>query len=188
MAINRSACPYCAAEVAASNWHLHVKNCSVRTIQYYQWTKPISKESVNVKFWQCNKCQLHNYESAKQCVACGYAKDSAKLDSFLDETGGHVALLNNNYVCFNGNDPTAVTIPVPPHLTTLAFIRVSGIDHPPPMFITPHIKFGTPEIWTIIEKIWPGSDAVSTPNGYIRNKALFDCIERRVICFDETYC
>eukprot|EP01084_Bolivina_argentea_P047653 87831_1 len=81
MAINRSACPYCAAEVAASNWHLHVKNCSVRTIQYYQWTKPISKESVNVKFWQCNKCQLHNYESAKQCVACGYAKDSAKLDS-----------------------------------------------------------------------------------------------------------
>eukprot|EP01084_Bolivina_argentea_P036899 68215_1 len=81
MAINRSECPYCTTEVASSNWHRHVKNCTVRTKQYHAGTKPISKESANITFWKCNQCQLHNYKSAKQCVSCCLERNGLQLKS-----------------------------------------------------------------------------------------------------------
>eukprot|EP01084_Bolivina_argentea_P036903 68220_1 len=84
MAINRSECPYCAAEVASSNWHRHVKNCSVRTIQYCSGTKPISTESANISFCKCIQCELYNYQTAKQCVFCGFANDKIKANKIVD--------------------------------------------------------------------------------------------------------
>eukprot|EP01083_Nonionella_stella_P284053 966867_1 len=81
MAPNRRVCPYCTAEVASSSWHRHVKNCTVRTNQYLAWTQPISKQSANISFWKCNHCQLHNYESAKQCVSCCLESNGLQLKS-----------------------------------------------------------------------------------------------------------